>query len=540
MWLPMDLSTLQIQIKSQSQSKRPPPSGFGTGSASVRSNRLPSKCLIPSLSLLALPFVFYLLSTAHKLHLSPKFAHSHSTLFGIVISARPSSIRIRVFHFLDGTAPSSSSSSRLPLSAFASHPDRAGPSLAPLLRFATLQVPKKERPNTKLLFFSGSELDGLGSDVSEKLLESCRKALRSSGFWFKDEWARFIPGEEQGVYAWVSANYALGTLTSEPQETTGVVELGGTSLQVTFAAKQSRQVNSSPSRIIKLFGVTYHLYSKGLPLFGQDAAWESLYELQKSRELTPFSNSMERSLGNPCIPRGYKLTVNASDAQLLVSSMGGNFSACKSEALALLNKRQDKCIGAPCKIVSSFPFELRGKPVSTQNFLFTSELLIWDFLFNLVQLFGLVPTASLFELEAAGQHYCEDDWEKQKKQHHSIVDSDLLKYCFSSAYMVALLHDRLGIPMDEKRVGYANETGNILLDWTLGAFLVETMLEPLEWELDNMGQIVGNESVTYFSFFAFLLIAVFAVFFVLQSRKPQIKTIYDLEKGRYIITRVPR
>lgn len=70
------------------------------------------------------------------------------------------------------------------------------------------------------------------------------------------------------------------------------------------------------------------------------------------------------------------------------------------------------------------------------------------------------------------------------------------------------------------------------------------MLEPLEWELDNnLGQIVGNESVTYFSFFAFLLIAVFAVFFhffVLQSRKPQLKTIYDLEKGRYIVTRVPR
>ncbi|KAI5323446.1 hypothetical protein L3X38_032518 [Prunus dulcis] len=518
----MDLSTLQLQI----QSKRPPPPSGSSSSRNV--NRLPSKCLIPSLSLLTLPFLFYLLSTAHKLHLSPKFAHSESTLFGVVVSARPAAVRLRIFHFLDGTAPSSSTSSPHGLSAFADNPDRAGGSLVPLLRFAKLQVPKKERGNTKLLFFAGAELDALGPEVAEKLLESCRKVLRSSGFWFKDEWARVIPGEEQGVYAWVSANYALGTLQSEPQETTGIVELGGTSLQVTYAAKESLGVNSSPSRIIKLFGVTYHLYSQGLPLFGQDAAWESLYELQKSRELTPFSNSKERSLGNPCIPRGYKLTVNASDTQLLVSSMGGNFSSCKSEALALLKRRQDKCMHAPCKIVSSFPFELRGKPVSTKNFLFTSEL------------FGLVPTASLFELEAAGQRYCEDDWDKQKNQHHSIVDSDLLKYCFSSAYMVALLHDSLGIPMNEKRVGFANKTGNILLDWTLGAFLVETMLEPLEWELDNMGQIVGNESVTYLSFFAFLLIALFAVFFVLQSRKPQLKTIYDLEKGRYIITRVPR
>lgn len=66
------------------------------------------------------------------------------------------------------------------------------------------------------------------------------------------------------------------------------------------------------------------------------------------------------------------------------------------------------------------------------------------------------------------------------------------------------------------------------------------MLEPLELEPGNMGQIVGNESVTYFSLFAFLLIAVLVTVFVLQWQKPQLKTIYDLEKGRYIVTRVPR
>jgi apyrase len=66
------------------------------------------------------------------------------------------------------------------------------------------------------------------------------------------------------------------------------------------------------------------------------------------------------------------------------------------------------------------------------------------------------------------------------------------------------------------------------------------MLEPLELEPDNLGPIVGNESVTYFLLFAFLLIAVLAMYFALQWQKPQLKTIYDLEKGRYIVTRVPR
>ena len=90
------------------------------------------------------------------------------------------------------------------------------------------------------------------------------------------------------------------------------------------------------------------------------------------------------------------------------------------------------------------------------------------------------------------------------------------------------------------RIGFANHTGSVPLDWTLGAFIFQSMLEPLESEINNPDEIVGNESVTYFSLFAILLIALLAAFFVLQLRKPQLKTIYDLEKGRYIVTRLPR
>ena len=63
----------------------------------------------------------------------------------------------------------------------------------------------------------------------------------------------------------------------------------------------------------------------------------------------------------------------------------------------------------------------------------------------------MAPKASLAELEAAGRRYCEDDWYKLKDQHHNIGDLDLLRYCFSSAYLVVLLHESFGISMIDKR-----------------------------------------------------------------------------------------
>ncbi|KAG6474548.1 hypothetical protein ZIOFF_068486 [Zingiber officinale] len=40
-----------------------------------------------------------------------------------------------------------------------------------------------------------------------------------------------VTGSDEGVYAWVAANYALGSLGSDPENTTGILELGGASAQ---------------------------------------------------------------------------------------------------------------------------------------------------------------------------------------------------------------------------------------------------------------------------------------------------------------------
>ncbi|KAK7829810.1 probable apyrase 3 [Quercus suber] len=194
-----------------------------------------SKCLLLLASLFTVPFLFHLFSTAHKIHSSTKFTDPKSSpLFGVVINAGSAGSRVRVFELLgDAEAriplmDGSGSSSMKVRPGLALDPD----SIAHLIAFAKRRVPKKERRNTKIQLMVGAHLNNLGPESRNTVLESCRKLLRSSGFLFKDQWARVIPGEDEGFYAWVAANYALGALGSEPQETTGIVEFGGASLQV--------------------------------------------------------------------------------------------------------------------------------------------------------------------------------------------------------------------------------------------------------------------------------------------------------------------
>jgi len=51
----------------------------------------------------------------------------------------------------------------------------------------------------------------------------------------------------------------------------------------------------------------------------------------------------------------------------------------------------------------------------------------------------------------AGQEFCGEDWLRLKEKYVSHNEEDLLRYCFSSAYIVAMLHDSLGIALDDER-----------------------------------------------------------------------------------------
>jgi apyrase len=106
---------------------------------------------------------------------------------------------------------------------------------------------------------------------------------------------RAIAGRDEGIYAWVSANYALGTLHGDPLQTTGIIELGGASTQVTFVP----EVLPPPSfkHTLELGGKAFVLYSYSFLNFGQEAAWDSLLELMIAGSAATASKKLLTSVG---------------------------------------------------------------------------------------------------------------------------------------------------------------------------------------------------------------------------------------------------
>ena len=166
--------------------------------ARANSKNSKSKFWVSLAALIA--FVFFLFSLfvfARNLRSSLK------RRYGIVIDGGSTGSRIHVFGyrvesgygvFDFGEEGLASMKVNPGLSAYARDPDGAGKSLVKLLEYAKSRVPRDQWEFTEIRLMATAGLRLLELDVQNRILESCRQVLRSSGFKFHDEWASVITG----------------------------------------------------------------------------------------------------------------------------------------------------------------------------------------------------------------------------------------------------------------------------------------------------------------------------------------------------------
>lgn len=77
-------------------------------------------------------------------------------------------------------------------------------------------------------------LDSLERDTRMGIIRSVLSNEKINPFQFSKEYARVISGEEEGIYGWLSVNSALNTVFAPASNTYGALDLGGSSVQITF------------------------------------------------------------------------------------------------------------------------------------------------------------------------------------------------------------------------------------------------------------------------------------------------------------------
>lgn len=261
-----------------------------------------------------------------------------------MIDAGSQGSRIHVYKFNNCAASSALEyevfeQTRPGLSAYAGDATAAAESLDTLMDVAMKTVPESLRKCTPVAVKATAGLRLLGSETSAAILASVHSRL-SSKYPFpisggKDGVA-IMDGKDEGVYAWITVNYLLGTIGSSPSSPNSpsyaVLDLGGASTQIVFEptfkpsknAKESEGMHDGDHKYeLKFGGKTHVLYQHSYLGYGLMRARQSVHNLVAFMGEFGAAAATSGKKGkdgddivhtNPCIAQGTERVVGIKDA----------------------------------------------------------------------------------------------------------------------------------------------------------------------------------------------------------------------------------
>ncbi|ONK60842.1 uncharacterized protein A4U43_C08F23290 [Asparagus officinalis] len=349
----------------------------------------------------------------------------------------------------------------------------------PLLQWAEKQIPKHAHKHTSLFLYATAGVRRLPNSDSEWLMEKAWSILKKSSFLCQRNWVKVITGMEEAYYGWIALNYHMGMLSSSPaKETYGALDMGGSSLQVTFETENP--INDETGINLSIGMVNHHLSAYSLSGYGlNDAFDKSVVHLL--RRGTGSSSNGKVELKHPCLQTGYREeyicsqcgTSNQDGSPLVGGRASSNgrhgmpidligtphWEDCSTLAKATVNLSEWSNLGSgidcelkPCALAENLPLP-RGQFYAMSGF------------FVVYRFFNLTPDATLDDVLKVGREFCEKSWQVAE---HSVVPQPFIEqYCFRAPYIVSLLRDGLHMTDSQVFIGSGSTT------WTLGVALLE-------------------------------------------------------------------
>jgi len=355
-----------------------------------------------------------------------------------------------------------------------------------LLTYAKQFVPEHKWAETPVILKATAGLRAVALEPRHRVIHAVQSTLRGSGFLFKDEWASVIPGVEEGGLAWVTANYLSGALNSRDEiATTGVVEMGGGSTQISFALEDRMKFEKLSPKVQYHFedlnGHPHNIYALSYIGFGQDYAQEALKLEVDATAIAAAEEGLDATT-DPCYPIGYQRNVEAVTVEGT-----GQFENCRSILRRLLFNPDPRDLedhhpaivpGVQQTTINGGIMQpaLEGSFIATENFFYIRN----DILPEIAPLSAMDLSEDV--VTKLGQQVCTEVMESSSK----IEDPN--KYCFAIAYQSVLL-EQVGA-VGEHTPTVTRTINGADVDWAVGAAVVNYIER-------NRASASGNKLLRY-------------------------------------------
>lgn len=367
------------------------------------------------------------------------------------------------------------------ISTFGEHPHNVGPDhLEELLAHATKHIPKKEIPNTPLFLLATAGMRILPPNQRKEILkEVCDYAQTNTKFQLPDcdLHIQVIPGETEGLYGWIAANYLLGGFDQpknhdhgKGHNTYGFLDMGGASAQIAFAPnateadKHANDLTKLRLRAIDGNTLEYRVFVTTWLGFGVNQA--------RSRYVEALMHSSSaKELPDPCLPAGLKVEVTKDgkfinpnldddDAPKQIAAahlLGtGKFKECLHQTYPLLEKEK-ACTDTPCLI--------NGQHVPAIDFDINHFVGVSEYWHTTHEIFEKGHKDKAYDFKTYQERvdeFCGQSWsdiEKgigKNKWGKKVDQEKAREVCFKASWIINMLHDGIGVP----RVGIEDLKGD--------------------------------------------------------------------------------
>jgi golgi apyrase len=405
--------------------------------------------------------------------------------YGVILDAGSSGTRVHIYRWLDSALARQSAKDAqlhsLPslethgkwtkkvhpgVSSFGETPSLIGSEhLEPLLQHALEIVPRNSVQDTPIFLLATAGVRLLPDLQRKELLKQiCDYTRRNTQFLLPDcdLHIQAIPGETEGLYGWIAANYLMGGFDS-PEEhahgkghhTYGFLDMGGASAQIAFAPNSTEaEKHANDLKLLRLRTLDgresdYQVFVTTWLGFGVHEARKRYID-----GLLEAQGQGSSELPDPCLPKGIKMTVKndvVADSENVPTSepylLGtGNFDGCLRSTYPLLDK------DAPCE---DEPCLLHGVHVPAIDFDVNHFIGISEYWHTTHEIFEMAHKDKAYDFNTYQQRvhdFCQQDWSSiqasvAKQEYGKKVDEQTAyEVCFKASWLINMLHNGIGIP----------------------------------------------------------------------------------------------